>query len=203
MESVDSILLIPGTMANCYDVNYNGVRYLIDAGTKGTGKKLVSYFEEKKGKPDVVLITHYHPDHIGGLSLLKEKFNPKIFVPDGELDVVKGKSRIIPGKSMISRLISKTAKIAPVDGAKPLSSFKGDGINVLETGGHTPDSRTFVFSSLKAVFPGDSALMKRNVPGFSRNFSLDHEKSAESLEKILNVHGTTCYPGHGAPFRIE
>ncbi|EQD41007.1 Beta-lactamase-like domain protein, partial [mine drainage metagenome] len=90
MKVSGSIERIDGTMANAYTFTLNGKVILIDAGTRGSGKKIVSYFNSRGTKPDIVLITHYHPDHIGGLKTLKDAFSPIIYMPDREVDVATG-----------------------------------------------------------------------------------------------------------------
>ena len=203
MESVNSVVLIPKTMARCYDVDYGGRRYLIDAGTKGSGRKIISYYNEIGAKPIIILITHYHPDHIGGLKSIYEAFGPKIYVPDKEIDVVRGKKKMEKMDSIVSRLIPAISRIDGVESVMPVSSFKSDGIEIVDSGGHTPDSRSYKFTRLNALFTGDSALMKRDGIGFSNTFTLDHGAAQQSLEKIMNIHGITCYPGHGPTFRVE
>ena len=203
MDSKNKIVLIPGTMANCYDVLYRDRRYLVDAGTKSSGKKIISYYDEINTKPDIILITHYHSDHMGGLKLINERFGSQIYVPDGEIDVIKGNRKMEHAGSFMLKLISLITKVKGIESVKPVSEFHSDGIEILDTRGHTPDSRTFLFNDLNALFTGDSVMMRGNVAGFSNTFTLDQKAAKQSLEKIMNNHGMTCYPGHGSIFRIE
>jgi len=53
----------------------DGKNMLIDTGTEEKSGKLVEYLASRKlEKIDVVLITHDHPDHLGGLSAVVEKY---------------------------------------------------------------------------------------------------------------------------------
>lgn len=203
MEVVNSFTLIPGTMANCYDVSYNGKRFLIDAGTKGSGKKIVEYYNALKTKSDIVLITHYHPDHIGGLSLVKETFNPVIYVPDGEIDVVKGQKKMTPASSLMSRFVATVMKSKPVKDVRPVSELKYDGIKVIKSNGHTPDSTSYLFTSLKALFVGDAAMKNGETVTVNRGFTLDYNKALSSIQTLSEEKEATVFPGHGKPFRFD
>jgi len=46
MKISENVELIDGTLANSYAVFGNDKTFLIDAGTKGSGKKIISYFQK-------------------------------------------------------------------------------------------------------------------------------------------------------------
>jgi glyoxylase-like metal-dependent hydrolase (beta-lactamase superfamily II) len=203
MEYVDSVVMIPGTMAHCYDVNHGGKRILIDAGTAGSGKKIVSYYEKLHSKPEILLITHYHPDHIGGIPAIREAFNPRIYVPEGEKEVIAGKRRMVPADSIISKIMARTVRMKRNDGLLTMSDFHLDGVEVLSTAGHTPDSRSFIFENLKGIFVGDAAMKKKDRITFNRSFTLFPDRAEKSIETITSYRGYTVYPGHGNIFKIQ
>ena len=55
MKITENIELIDGTMANCYSVNLDGRQLLIDAGTRGSSKKIIDYYRKKNLKPEIVV----------------------------------------------------------------------------------------------------------------------------------------------------
>lgn len=58
---------------------------LIDAGIKSAGQKVVSFLKEKDvGKLDMVIATHPHADHIGGLIPVLGEFKVDKFVDSGK-----------------------------------------------------------------------------------------------------------------------
>lgn len=45
----------------------------------GCAKTVDTYLQKNNLKLEAILITHHHPDHIGGVQKLKEKYSPKVF----------------------------------------------------------------------------------------------------------------------------
>lgn len=63
----------------------NGQNILIDAGIKSAGDRVVSFLKEKDvGKLDMVIATHPHADHIGGLIPVLQAFPVDLFVDSGK-----------------------------------------------------------------------------------------------------------------------
>ena len=64
----------------------NGENILIDAGTQSAGEKVVSFLKSKDvGKLDLVVATHPHADHIGGLITVLNEFNVTKFIDSGNI----------------------------------------------------------------------------------------------------------------------
>ena len=199
----DKIELIDGTMGNCYSVSFKRKLVLVDAGTKGSGKKIISYYDGLKKKPSIVLITHYHPDHIGGLRLIQEKFKPEIYVPEGEVEVVAGRSQATPARGLFSRMVAGMMKTDPVTEIKPSSELVVPGIETILTEGHTPGSTSYYFPSLKAVFVGDAIVTKHGQATVNKAFTLDIDAALRSKDRLLSMSGITLYPGHGEPLVLK
>lgn len=203
MKVTDNIELINGTMANCYAVNLEGKNILIDTGTKGSSKKIIEYYKKKNMKPDMVLITHYHPDHVGGLKAIKTEFNPEIYVPDVEVGVISGRENMTPAKSLASRMVAGFMKSDPVEDLKKASDLKMEGIEVVETSGHTPGSTSYYFKNEDAMFVGDAVVVSSGKLGLNRTFTLDMQKAEESRKKIIDSPSKIILSGHGDVFRKQ
>ncbi len=202
MKITENIDLIDKTMCNVYVLKVSGKIIQIDAGMKGSAKLVLNYYKEKGIKPDIVLITHYHLDHIGGLKIIKDTFNADIFASSFEIPVIEGKSSMGRPKSLGARLMFSLVKPEPVTGVKDLKELKIDGLKVIETPGHTPGSVSFFVEGERAVFIGDAA---GNVNGdlkINEKYTLDMEKAKDSLERIKSLSPVLVLPGHGAPLKI-
>jgi glyoxylase-like metal-dependent hydrolase (beta-lactamase superfamily II) len=113
------------------------------------------------------LITHWHPDHQGGIKeLLDESPNTKIYKhhPDtGQLDITDGQE------------------------------FKVDGavLTAVHTPGHTADHMVFLLREEDAMFTGDNVLGQGTAVFEDLSIYLD------SLAKMKDLFRGRVYPGHG------
>ncbi len=202
MKVSDSVTRIDGTMAHSYSVEHGGLVILIDAGMKSSGKKIVDYYQQSGKKPDIVLITHYHPDHVGGLGLLKGKYSPKIYAPRDEIQVIEGKNKPVQPKGFLPKLVSVLGKTEAVSGVIPADEFSLPWMKVVPTEGHTPGSTSYLFEPESLLFVGDAVTVKGTETTVNRQFSLDLEKAEESRKRIISMSGITILPGHGDPLKL-
>lgn len=202
MKVSGSVTRIDGTMAHAYSVEHDGSVILIDAGMKSSAKKIIGYFEQIGKKPGVILITHYHLDHIGGLALLKEKYSPRIYAPMEEIPVIEGKSKPVQPKGVLSKFVSVLGKTEAVPGILPLEEFSSSWMKAVPTNGHTPGSTSYLFEPEGLLFVGDAVNVKGSEASVNRQFSLDLEKAEESRKRIMSMSGVTILPGHGDSLKI-
>ncbi len=150
---------------------------------------LLTHIKEKDLKLTSVLVTHYHPDHIGGgmgghsiegIAELLEKDPVKIFVHKLEAEGVKK----VTGVSDIDLNI--------VESGDHLTIGEND-IEFLHTPGHTPGSQCFKVN--KNLVSGDTLFVQGcgrvDLPGSNS------EDMFHSLQKLSSLPDETIlYPGH-------
>ena len=150
---------------------------------------LLTHIKEKDLKITSVLVTHYHPDHIGGgmgghsiegIAELLEKDPVKIFVHKLEAEGVKK----VTGVSDIDLNI--------VESGDHLTIGEND-IEFLHTPGHTPGSQCFKVNN--NLVSGDTLFVQGcgrvDLPGSN---SEDMFHSLQKLSALPNE--TILYPGH-------
>ena len=150
---------------------------------------LLNHIKEKDLKLASVLVTHYHPDHIGGgmgghsiegIAELLEKDPVKIFVHKLEAEGVKK----VTGVSDIDLNI--------VESGDHLTVGEND-IEFLHTPGHTPGSQCFKVNN--NLVSGDTLFVQGcgrvDLPGSN---SEDMFHSLQKLSALPNE--TILYPGH-------
>ncbi|MGC8497138.1 MAG: MBL fold metallo-hydrolase [Thermoplasmata archaeon] len=202
MKVSDSIDVIDGTMCNVYVLKTAGKVIQIDSGMKGSAKKIIDYYNNNNIKPDIVLITHYHIDHIGGLKIVKDMYNPEIYASDIEIPIIEGKQGYPKPKSFAARLLFSMVKSPAIQGIKPLQDLKIEGLKVIESPGHTPGSVSYFLESERMMFIGDAAGSVNGNMVINEKYSLDLDSAKRSLDKIRSYSPVTVLPGHGAPLKI-
>lgn len=200
MNVTDKVERIDHTMANCYLFELNGKNFLVDAGTKGTGKKILKYLRERRANIDYILITHYHPDHIGGLKEISDAFTCNIIVSAGDAPVVTGKQKMQPANSFLSKMVAAMMRVQPVKNVTLTDDFMIDGLVYVMTPGHTPGSMSYYLESEGVLFVGDAVVNSGGVLKINRAFTKDLEAAEKSKEIIMKHPAKIILSGHGEPY---
>jgi glyoxylase-like metal-dependent hydrolase (beta-lactamase superfamily II) len=169
----------PGT--NTYLVGTGRERLLLD-----TGQGLPAYLPvleralERAGGARIreIVLTHGHPDHLGGVRSVRERF--------GELRVSK---RPWPG-------VDETAgcEIAPIDDGAVIR-VEGATLRAVHAPGHAEDHLCFVLEEERALFSGDNVLGVGTTVIPDRGGDL--AEYLRSLARLLEERPGAIYPAHG------
>ena len=134
---------------------------------------IIKFLEKKKLKLNYILNTHHHFDHIGGNIELKEFYNAKVVVYEGD-------SNRIPGADIM---------LSDNENWK----FGNSLLKIIHIPGHTLGHICFFFEKEKIVFTGDTLFSL----GCGRIFEGDHKQMLSSLNKIKKLpKNTKIYCGH-------
>jgi hydroxyacylglutathione hydrolase len=202
MRISDSVERINGTMANAYVIALGGKVVLVDAGTEGSGRKIVDFFTSHGYGPDFVLITHYHMDHVGGLKLIYDTFRPAIYAPGVEILVIQGREKMKPAPGFLPGLAASFSKAKPVEDVRDVSTLPLKGLKVIETPGHTPGSTSFLLEGERLIFTGDAISISGGRASVNRMFTYDLAKAHESFDRVMGMKPVRILPGHGEPLSI-
>ena len=209
--------------ANIYLVDSGSSRILVDSGMeKSALGKILPVLDNEK--PDYIFLTHMHIDHIGNSMALKERYESKVIIGEGDNQRIRHiqdepdffrkmisglfresgvpdsiTGRIVNSHSLIENLKSYEEFEADLTVKEELSIEKG--IMVSVNPGHSPGSASLLLNGNDSIMTGDHIL-----PGITPNISFyDYETDSlgdylRSLNKTSRLNLTHVYPGHREPF---
>ena len=120
-----------------------------------------------------IFITHHHHDHTAGCQALKSFYGCRITGPEAEAERIPG----------LSRGVSEGSAVA----------FDGQGVQVIETPGHTLGHVCYYFPEARVAFTGDTLF----ALGCGRLFEGDGQTMFASLQKLVQLpDDTEIYCGH-------
>ena len=177
--------LPPATHTNSYLVG-DGEMALIDPGG-GDSDDLAALFglidllgtDQRTLK--LVLLTHHHPDHVGGLQAVRERYRVKVAAHPETAKHVKVDFTIEDGQWI------------------PLVHQVADwNLQAIHTPGHTRGHLCFYHPRTRSLFSGD------HVVGGAGTVIVDPPEGdmaayLNSLERLATLGAETLFPGHGAP----
>ena len=145
-------------------VEDDGQVTLVDAGTKRAPKKVMAGLAHIGVAPDDVtrlLVTHAHPDHVGGLSGLRGRTGATVAVHERDAAYVReGKGPVLDRSTLGGRLMRHKGKSAPTPVDDELVDGQvldvAGGVRVLHTPGHTPGHIALLHEPSRVLITGDS-----------------------------------------------
>ncbi|MBW7995303.1 MAG: MBL fold metallo-hydrolase [Candidatus Glassbacteria bacterium] len=191
MLAVRKIQLDP-LQSNCYLAwdEDSGAGVVIDPG--GEGARIIAEIESRRIKPQYILNTHGHGDHVAANRAVRTRFGVPLLIHPDEAPLLAD-----PRLNM-SAFYGLPVVSPPADGFLEVGGrveFGGHELEVLHTPGHSPGGVSFHGHGV--VFTGDALFMgsvgRTDFPGCDEDLLLS--KIRENLLTLPD--DTIVYPGHG------
>lgn len=202
---------------------------LIDAGMPYSADKIIEMTEERFGegkKPNAIILTHGHFDHVGGLIELIEQWDIPVYAHELEFPYLTGeKDYPEPDSTVEGGLVAKMSPLFPnesIDLGDYLKPLPDDGtvphlpeFRWLHTPGHSVGHVSFFRDKDKLLLAGDAFVTVRQdklykvmtqeqeISGPPRYLTPDWDASKQSLEKLAALQPKVAVTGHGLPMSGE
>src|SRR5579885_1653274 len=174
---------------------------LIDTGLPGSAGRIlraVALCRRRDDEIERIVITHYHPDHLGGLAELQRRVPAKAAIHAVEAPVVQSTEGPPPPfasgplRTLSRPVVNRAFRYQPVRIDEPLHD--GDelpvlgGMRIVHTPGHTPGHIALYFPRLALLIAGDAMEHRAGVlSGPAPRVTADLPLALASLGKLARL----------------
>ena len=184
---------------NCYVAWNEQTKEAVIVDPAAYSKKLAEFLREEGLKPQAVLLTHGHFDHIMGLDALLEEYPVPVYVHEAEKGLIADPKTNLSLTYTNGYVFEDATYVT--DGQKIAAA--GVTFEVLFTPGHTSGGCCYYAETENMLFSGDT-LFRCSV-GRSDLPTGDETTLIRSIKEKLLVlpENTVVYPGHMAATTIQ
>jgi len=175
---------------------------LVDTSVERDAKTILEYLGKLRRKPrdiSTIIITHTHPDHIGGLAYLRTRTEAKVAAHELEADFISG-AKPYPGPPRLSP--AERPPPAPID-VRLRDKQRYEELLVIHTPGHTPGSIALLDERRSLLIAGDSLQNEAGIGPMDDQYNIDPRQHRESLKRLASYQFETLICGHGSPMVAE
>lgn len=184
---------------------------LIDTGLKDGASHVLDFLRHIGRSPEeisLIVLTHNHIDHMGGLADIKKHTNAKVAAHRADIGIREhppaAGGRYREPLAQIKSKLQSVFSVLPEDvdmileGGETLDCLGG--LDVIHTPGHTPGSISLYSQKHKMLFSGDLIRKRRKkllLP--PKMVCTDIDQNLESIKKISHYEIEILCFGHGLP----
>lgn len=178
---------------NCYLVINTETRAMLIIDPADEAERVSERIRSMNGRPEAILLTHGHFDHIGAADQLRKQYDIPVCAMEGEEEILEDVGKNLSGMYGSGYTVKPDRLFR--DGEQ--FELAGFSICALHTPGHTVGGCCYYLKEESVLFSGDTlfwcSVGRTDFPTGSMN------KIVESLHSRLFVlpDDTVVYPGHG------
>lgn len=202
---------------------------LVDAGLKTSAskiKKMARKLFGEESRPEAIVLTHGHFDHVGSVKQLAEEWNVKVYAHPLEMPYLTGKDSYPPADPSVGggmmAWMSDVYPTSPIDIRRHLEQLPQDGKlpglkgwKYIHTPGHAPGHVSLWREEDKVLIAGDAFVTteassaaamlssKECLSGPPAYLTYDWTAAEQSVKKLANLKPERVATGHGKPMQGE
>ena len=207
----DGLYILPG-MVNMYLLDTPEGLTLIDAGFPGDEKKVlegIKALDRRASDLRQIVLTHAHPDHIGGLAALKRATGARTVMHPLDIPIAERGGPIRPMRAapgllshaLFALFVRPEQKLEPARIDQAMTD--GDvlpiagGLEVIHVPGHCAGQVALLWMERSVLFTGDACV---NMLGLGAPVGYEDRAEGErSQRKLAGLEFETACFGHGKP----
>ena len=189
---------------------------IIDAGLGFAAARILKQLRQKGHSPQDVkrlLVTHAHPDHIGGLRALQQATGAAVIASAVEQPYIEGtkpvprapKSDLTGGSRLMYGQATLVDQPVPVNRTLQDGEMMAevlDGLQVIYTPGHSPGHTSYWHPEKGILFSGDVIMrMTGNLSLPFAAFTPSMDENKRSIRRVIALKPRIVCFGHGQPMR--
>ena len=196
----------PSDMVNAFAVVVDDGVVLVDTGLPRRADKIERAIEDAQrriGEVHTILLTHWHPDHVGNVVELRRRTGARIVAHAIDAPVISG-TKPHPRQGALMRVVAAiipAPEPAPVDERLTADGpISVPGFTAFHTPGHTRGHASFLLDRGGGVlFAGDVASGGRNgrIRRSPRMVSEDRAVESASISRLADLRFEAAAFGHG------
>ena len=187
---------------------------LVDAGGRGSLPMIAAGLAKLGAALDqvrLVVLTHSHPDHAGGLARLVEATSARVAIHRTEEAIISG-AEPVPTPFRNALLARLTRPILPLLYGKPVRVDHpldngatldwAEEVQVVHTPGHTRGSISLYVASKRVLIVGDALQHRfRRLSPPARSVTQDYDQARDSLKQLTSFDFQLMVFSHFPPLR--
>jgi glyoxylase-like metal-dependent hydrolase (beta-lactamase superfamily II) len=226
-EIAPGVFYVPALMANLYFVGDQNGWVMVDAGTPGTATRIRMAANTVFGdrKPDAIVLTHGHFDHVGALRELAESWDVPVFAHPLEFPYLDGRDDYPPPDPTVGGFMAQLSRMFPKKGINVGHRLRPvmidntvphmPGWRVVHTPGHAPGHISLFRDSDRTLIAGDAVItidqehagkvlsQQREIHPPPLYFTIDWDQATASVGKLAQLRPRVLATGHGLPMAGE
>lgn len=167
---------------------------VIDAGTLEDAEQSIARIRATGLKPEIMVLTHRHVDHIGGARRIAEAFGiSEIYAGKGDADAIRNADDSAGARAF--GLGVEAVDVIPISEGDSIDMGNHE-LEVMETPGHTIGSISLVERSSMALFSGDTVFADGGIGRWDLPTG-EFGALMSSVERLSSMKPSSLCPGHG------